>query len=89
MPGSRTESQVASCFSSLSKLQTALRAGDVFARFGDDELVALLVGTTRENLIAVAERVRSAYAETDFAANRERLHTTVSVGIGDRYLVAT
>jgi diguanylate cyclase (GGDEF)-like protein len=61
---------------------SALRAGDVFARFGGEEFVALLVGTTRENLIAVAERVRSAYAETDFAVNGKGLRTTVSVDIG-------
>jgi len=61
---------------------SALRAGDVFARFGGEEFVALLVGTTRENLIAVADRVRSAYAETNLAVNGKTLRTTVSVGIG-------
>jgi len=61
--------------------QAELRAGDVFARYGGEEFVALFVGKKRENVVLVAERVRTVFADAFIELGGERLSTTVSVGI--------
>ena len=57
-----------------------MRAGDVLARFGGDEFVALLPDTDLDIALEVAERVRRAIASVELAEGRP---LTVSVGISE------
>ncbi|MGK7295016.1 MAG: diguanylate cyclase [Candidatus Wenzhouxiangella sp. M2_3B_020] len=57
-----------------------MRAGDVLARFGGDEFVALLPDTDLDIAEEVAERVRRAIASVEVAEDRP---LTVSVGISE------
>lgn len=54
-----------------------VRASDTFARYGGEEFVALIDGTTRTGLIALAERIRHSVA-----ADRYPLpQVTISIGV--------
>ena len=63
-------------------LQSAARAGDVTARFGGDEFVALLPNCDAASLEGVMERIRRHIAELapPRAGDGEALHVTVSAG---------
>lgn len=58
-----------------------LRNTDVLARYGGDEFIALLPETPPERAIEVAERIRRAIDTSTAEFGRERLHTTVSIGV--------
>jgi diguanylate cyclase (GGDEF)-like protein len=58
-----------------------LRAGDVFGRYGGEEFVAVICSATRDDLVALAERVRLSFAEMQVKAGRRSLCVTVSVGV--------
>jgi len=63
-------------------LTQTLRKGDVIARFGGEEFVALLPGTDAEEAAHVAERVRQAVAEHPFEIEPGRvIHCTISAGV--------
>lgn len=64
-------------------LRAVLRADDVAGRYGGDEFVAFLPATTREEGIAVAERVRAAMAAVPRALQGAPapLHLTLSIGV--------
>lgn len=69
-------------------IKTALRAGDVAARFGGEEFAAFLLEANYAQGIVAAERVRSAIEQHAFSASRvsseERdstLHITISIGV--------
>jgi len=59
-------------------VQSALRTEDSFCRYGGEEFVALLPDTEAAQALAVAERLRQAYAEDDAARG---IGGTVSVGV--------
>jgi diguanylate cyclase (GGDEF)-like protein len=63
-------------------LHSAARAGDVTARFGGDEFVALLPNCDAASLEGVMERIRRHIAELapPRAGDGEALHVTVSAG---------
>jgi diguanylate cyclase (GGDEF)-like protein len=64
-------------------LRGALRERDVAARFGGEEFSILLPGASREQALAVAERVRATFAASTFQAETtaEPLRATVSIGV--------
>ena len=62
---------------------STLRPGDVVARYGGEELVALLPNTDVEGARHIAERIRDAVAATRIpheASSVDR-HVTVSIGV--------
>ncbi len=64
------------------QVQGALREGDILARYGGDEFVAVLPEATREAVIMVAERIRRAVETMEVRTpNGDRLHGTASIGM--------
>lgn len=63
-----------------------LRPGDLFARQGGDEFVAVLRDVSPDQAAQVAERIRQAFAEA-VAARKLSVHPTISVGVA-RYMPA-
>lgn len=57
-----------------------LRQGDLCARFGGEEFVVILPGTSLDRAMEVAERVRSGVAASDLLANPP-IRVTVSIGV--------
>jgi diguanylate cyclase (GGDEF)-like protein len=59
-----------------------LRKGDVVARFGGEEFVALLPGTDAEQAMYLAERLRATVADHPFELpGGSTLHCTISIGV--------
>jgi diguanylate cyclase (GGDEF)-like protein/putative nucleotidyltransferase with HDIG domain len=60
-----------------------LRADDIAARFGGEEFSIILPGTSREEALQIAERLRARIAETPFAIemSEQPLSATVSMGV--------
>lgn len=64
------------------QVQGALREGDILARYGGDEFVAVLPEATREAVIMVAERIRRAIEAMEVTTPAgDRLHGTASIGM--------
>ena len=63
------------------RLQQALRSGDLVARFGGEEFVALLPDATHEQACALGERLRRAVAAAPVPIGRGACAVTVSVGV--------
>lgn len=63
-------------------MKKTLRPGDVFARYGGDEFVALLPEITSETAAAVAQRVLEAAAAAEhFTPDGSRVAGSVSIGL--------
>lgn len=58
-----------------------LRPSDSLGRYGGEEFVAILPGTTQENAMAVAERIRHCIDVLQVHARGNTLQTTVSMGV--------
>ncbi len=64
------------------QVQGALREGDILARYGGDEFVAVLPEATREAVIMVAERIRRAIETMEvMTPSGDRLRGTASIGM--------
>lgn len=59
----------------------ALRAGDSFSRFGGDEFVALLPGTSAETAMGVAEKLRALIEQLELRAIGPKAGVTLSIGV--------
>lgn len=64
------------------QMQQALREGDILARYGGDEFVAVLPEATLETVVLVAQRVRAAIERLEVSVAEDvRLRGTASVGL--------
>lgn len=62
-------------------MKLELRAEDCLGRYGGEEFLVVLPGTTCEIAEQIAERVRSRVEALKLTTNGHKLHTTISVGI--------
>ncbi len=69
--------------------QAALRASDIWCRYGGEEFVALLPNTSVEGAVAIAERLRSAVADSLITSAEGSLGVSVSVGVAQRSALHT
>jgi diguanylate cyclase (GGDEF)-like protein len=58
-----------------------MRRVDLFGRLGGEEFAALLINTTREKAMAVAEEIRSTFAKATSEVEGRPVVATVSIGI--------
>ena len=58
-----------------------MRRMDLFGRLGGEEFAALLVDTTREKAMAVAEEIRAAFAKATSEVDGRPVVATVSIGV--------
>ena len=64
-----------------STLKSLARATDLPARFGGEEFVVLLNGTSSEGASEVAERIRQEIAALSISAGKQHFSMTVSIGV--------
>ena len=64
--------------------RAALRANDIWCRYGGEEFVALLPETTMDHALAVAERLRLSVERTTISSPRGSLSVSVSIGVAER-----
>jgi diguanylate cyclase (GGDEF)-like protein len=62
-------------------IASSIRAGDLLARYGGDELAILAPGTDHEEAVRLAERARRAVEGLRLAAKGQHVHVSVSVGV--------
>ncbi len=58
-----------------------MRRYDIFGRLGGEEFAALLVDTSRERALAVAEQIRSSFVEVTGVVEGKPVVATVSIGL--------
>ena len=63
------------------RVMAGRRAQDVFCRFGGEEFVLLLPGTSEDGAALVADRVRAAVCDTPFFVNEKEVSLTLSIGV--------
>ena len=61
--------------------QANIRSTDLFGRLGGEEFAAVLYGVSREKAVALAERIRSTFAEIASEVDGRPVAATVSIGI--------
>jgi diguanylate cyclase len=62
-------------------LKSSLRQSDFVARYGGEELIAIIHGIGSANAWKVAEKVRDGVEKTRFHYQEEIIHVTVSLGV--------
>jgi diguanylate cyclase (GGDEF)-like protein len=77
--GHQTGDQVLRAIGAL--LKSAARAQDLAARYGGEEMVLVLPGTTRPTAAAVAESIRRAIAAKPIKCGNAALPVTASLGV--------
>jgi diguanylate cyclase (GGDEF)-like protein len=58
-----------------------MRRADLFGRLGGEEFAAVLVDTTRERAVAVAEQIRASFATATCEVDGRPVVATVSIGV--------
>ncbi len=64
------------------RLSERLRSTDLFARYGGEELCALLPGAGRDAAAVIAEQLRRSMEQLQFKAEEGTFRVTISIGIG-------
>ncbi len=64
-----------------SILQQRLRPGDRAGRYGGEEFCVILPETRRDDAVVLAESLRARIAQENFAADRNTVSVTVSIGV--------
>jgi two-component system, cell cycle response regulator len=62
-------------------VRSTIRTEDLFARYGGEEFAILCRGTTIENALVLAERLRAKVETFFFEQHRQRIPVTISVGV--------
>ncbi len=62
-------------------IKVSVRSGDLAFRYGGEEFVVVLPGTTAQVGLKIAERLRHKVAEWDFEGEKGRIPVTVSIGL--------
>lgn len=65
----------------VQKAKAHLRSIDLLARLGGEEFCLMLPGTSREEALVIAERVRATIADTEIDTGAGPIRVTVSAGI--------
>jgi diguanylate cyclase (GGDEF)-like protein len=72
---------------SLRELAGVIREGvrreDLFARYGGEEFALVLVESTKDQAVEVADRIRASVAKHPFRFENQTFHITVSIGVAD------
>lgn len=63
--------------------QRSIRTDDYFARYGGEEFCILLLSTTEQEAMVLAERLREACATSSFDVAGQAVKSTVSIGVAD------
>ena len=63
--------------------RTALRADDLYGRFGGEEFVLVLNGVGSDRAMLIAEKLRNAIEQVEFIWKDQRILLTASFGIAD------
>ena len=61
--------------------QVAKRKTDIVARYGGEEFIILMPGDSMENVLDLAERIRISMEKTALIFDRNKIKTTVSLGV--------
>jgi diguanylate cyclase (GGDEF)-like protein len=59
----------------------SVRASDLLGRLGGEEFAAVIVDTSRDNAMAVAERIRASFAQAALEVDNRPVGATVSIGL--------
>jgi diguanylate cyclase (GGDEF)-like protein len=62
-------------------IKLGIRSGDLAFRYGGEEFVVVLPGTTAQVGLKIAERLRQKVAECEFDGEAAPIHITVSLGV--------
>jgi diguanylate cyclase (GGDEF)-like protein/PAS domain S-box-containing protein len=61
-------------------LRNSVRASDIVARWGGEEFVAILLAVTKDQLYALANKIRILIEQSSFFAAQSHINVTVSIG---------
>jgi two-component system cell cycle response regulator len=61
-----------------------VRANDYFARYGGEEFVLILSGSTIQQAMEIAERIRQTIQMTKFEYENKLIPVTVSIGVSQK-----
>ncbi len=64
-----------------SRIKKSLRQGDVAGRYGGEEFVVLVVGSSLDQCLTISERIRQAVAQQPFPIQQTTIQVTVSLGL--------
>ena len=62
-------------------LNSRFRSGDLFGRYGGEELCAFLINADKTEIIRVAQSLRESVERLSFTGGGESFHVTISIGI--------
>ncbi|WP_205620067.1 GGDEF domain-containing protein, partial [Fundidesulfovibrio putealis] len=63
--------------------QASVRTDDYLARYGGEEFCILLLATTEEDALSLAERLRRNYEDMEIVYSGKTIRSTISIGVAD------